>query len=604
MQAIILAAGMGRRLGELTKNNTKCMVPVNGVALIDRLLGQLAKEQLQRVIIVVGYKGKELIDFIGSRYDGQLNIEYADNPIYDKTNNIYSLALVKDKLQEDDTLLIESDLIFDDRMIPLIAKHPYPNLAMVAKYESWMDGTMVTIDKDCNIVSFVPKKNFSYKDIDQYYKTVNIYKFSKEYSQQKYVPFLDAYSKALGNGEFYEQVLRIMTTIGINDLKALPISNEKWYEIDDIQDLNIAETIFADSQKQSCRLSSIKGGYWRFPKILDFCNTSNPYFPTQRMKDELRSNFDALLTGFPSDMKVMQLLAGKFLGIKGAYTVVGNGVSGLIDSLMKHVDGTVGVVCPNLAKHLYKAHDERFVQFCPNNDDLRYNETDLINFFSNKGIKSLLLTNPNSFSGNTITQDGLLRLTAWSKQEGINLILDESFANFSNDAEHSTMIANDLLEANPHLMVMKSLSQSYGVPGVRLGILATANTSFIETLEHDTALWSTNSFAEFFLQIIGKYESDYKHACELLVAERNRLEQQLHTIPYLHVIPSKASSFLLEITGKFTAEELVQQLLANYDIMVKDCSHEEPLRGKNYIRISVRNTDNNDRLIKALKELA
>ena len=139
---------------------------------------------------------------------------------------------------------------------------------------------------------------------------------------------------------------------------------------------------------------------------------------------------------------------------------------------------------------------------------------------------------------------------------------------------------------------------------MRLGILATANTSFIETLEHDTALWSTNSFAEFFLQIIGKYESDYKHACELLVAERNRLEQQLHTIPYLHVIPSKASSFLLEITGKFTAEELVQQLLANYDIMVKDCSHEEPLRGKNYIRISVRNTDNNDRLIKALKELA
>ncbi len=68
MQAIILAAGMGRRLGDYTKDNTKCMVPVNGVKLIDRLLGQLAKQQLSRVIIVVGYKGKELREYIGKSW--------------------------------------------------------------------------------------------------------------------------------------------------------------------------------------------------------------------------------------------------------------------------------------------------------------------------------------------------------------------------------------------------------------------------------------------------------------------------------------------------------------------------------------------------------
>ena len=68
MQAIILAAGMGRRLGEKTRDNTKCMVEVNGVKLIDRLLGQLAGLDLQRVIIVVGYKGKELREYIESTY--------------------------------------------------------------------------------------------------------------------------------------------------------------------------------------------------------------------------------------------------------------------------------------------------------------------------------------------------------------------------------------------------------------------------------------------------------------------------------------------------------------------------------------------------------
>ena len=179
MQAIILAAGMGKRLGEYTKNNTKCMVPVNGTPLINRVLLQLSKLPINRVVIVVGYEGQKLINYLGREQNG-LKIEYVNNPVYDKTNNIYSLALAKDKLQEDDTLLIESDLIFDDGMFDLLLDNPHPNLALVAKYEPWMDGTMVCIDKENNIVNFVPKAAFRYEDTSLYYKTVNIYKFSKE----------------------------------------------------------------------------------------------------------------------------------------------------------------------------------------------------------------------------------------------------------------------------------------------------------------------------------------------------------------------------------------------------------------------------------------
>ena len=213
MQAIILAAGMGRRLGELTKDNTKCMVPVNGVRLIDRLLGQLEKLPLNRIIIVVGYKGKELREYIttsqapsqpprGEAFgaavpplggtEGGAPIEFYENPIYDKTNNIYSLSLVKEQMQEDDTLLIESDLIVSDRLFNMILDDPYPNLALVAKYETWMDGTMVRLDDDQNIVNFISKEAFDYNDVDAYYKTVNIYKLSRDFSQNKYVPFLEA----------------------------------------------------------------------------------------------------------------------------------------------------------------------------------------------------------------------------------------------------------------------------------------------------------------------------------------------------------------------------------------------------------------------------
>lgn len=151
---------MGRRLGEYTENNTKCMLPVNGERLIDRVLRQLNREDLTRIVIVVGYEAQHLIDYLEANYQGTVPIEYVHNEVYDKTNNIYSLALAQQQLQEDDTLLIESDLIFDDSLFPMIMQHEYPNIALVAKYETWMDGTMVCIDEDCNITNFVPKAAF------------------------------------------------------------------------------------------------------------------------------------------------------------------------------------------------------------------------------------------------------------------------------------------------------------------------------------------------------------------------------------------------------------------------------------------------------------
>ena len=609
MQAIILAAGMGRRLGDLTKENTKCMVPVNGVRLIDRLLGQLSGLSLKRVIIVVGYKGQELKDYIGHRYDDQLKIAYAENPIYDKTNNIYSLSLVKQQLQEDDTLLIESDLIFSDSLFQMIIADPYPNLALVAKYESWMDGTMVRLDADNNIVNFVPKKAFKYEDIDSYYKTVNIYKFSRDFSQQKYVPFLEAYCHALGNNEYYEQVLRVITLLDNAELKALPIGNEKWYEIDDIQDLDIAETIFAEGDEMLHRFNYRYGGHWRFPKMLDYCYLVNPYFPTKRMKDELRSSFDTLLTEYPSGMFVNSLLAGKYFGIRQDYVVVGNGAAELIKSLMERLPagpstGKVGVIYPTFEEYPHRLKQEDIVAFQPDNRDLKYTEDDLIAFYTGKGISSLLLINPDNPSGNFISMAGLQKLLAWSKAQQIQLIVDESFVDFSDDFEHNTLLRNETLADNPQLVVMKSISKSYGVPGLRLGILASSDVALIKWIKKDISIWNINSFAEFYMQIFGKYESDYLAACRKFIAERRRFEVLLREIPYMRVLPTQANYFCIELTDKYSSAELTKLLLERYNIMVKDCDSKNGLKGRNFIRISVRSQQDNDQLIVALKELS
>lgn len=604
MQAIILAAGMGRRLGEYTRDNTKCMLPVNGVRLIDRVLGQLSQLGLSRVVIVVGYKGQNLIDYIGHRYDDRLKIEYVNNPVYDKTNNIYSLSLAKDKLQEDDTLLIESDLIFDDSLFRMILDNPYPNLALVDKYETWMDGTMVRIDEDNNIVNFIPKKAFKYKDVDSYYKTVNIYKFSREFSQNKYVPFLDAYSKALGNNEYYEQVLRVITLIDNAELKALPITNgAKWYEIDDVQDLDIAETLFADKDEFMYRYNMRFGGHWRFPKLLDFCYLVNPYFPTAHMKDELRANFDILLSEYPSGMYVNSLIAAKYFDIRQKYTVVGNGAAELIKSLMERVEGRIGVVYPTFQEYPNRKEQTEIIGFTPDNDDLTYTADDLIRFYADKQLSTLLLINPDNPSGNFIPMVDVLRLAAWCKERGIFFVVDESFVDFSEDFRNNSLLHNEILQAYPNLAVMKSISKSYGVPGLRLGVLASSDEELINWMKHDVSIWNINSFAEFYMQIFGKYQKDYDRACQKFIAERERFMARLTDIPFLRVIPSQANYFLCQVTEKYTSEELTRRLLMDFNILIKDCDNKDGLKNKNYVRIAVRDQKDNDTLVDALKTL-
>ena len=614
MQAIILAAGMGRRLGELTKDNTKCMVPVNGVRLIDRLLRQLSTLPLTRIIIVIGYKGQELKDYIHSTLHtphsplptphSPLPIEFVENPIYDKTNNIYSLSMVKEQLQQDDTLLIESDLIFSDRLFPMILENPYPNLALVAKYESWMDGTMVRLDEDQYIVNFISKQAFDYADVDSYYKTVNIYKFSREFLQQQYVPFLDAYTKAVGNNEYYENVLRIISLLNSHNMKALPIGNEKWYEIDDKQDLDIAEALFADDQDVIRKYYGRYGGFWRFPQMLDFCYLVNPYFPSKRMKDELRSNFDTLLTEYPSGMKVNTLIASKSFGVSEPYIVPGNGAAELIKVLMEGMDGKVGFIRPSFEEYPNRYDPSQQVTFVPSNEDYRYTADDLMAYFGDTGIKALLLINPDNPSGNFIPKADVLRLAQWCEELQIRLVVDESFVDFSDTRSDNSLLSDAILEAYPHMAVMKSISKSFGVPGLRLGILASADKELIARTKKEVSIWNLNSFAEFFMQIYNKHESDYLKACDKFLVERDSFEQQLRTVPFLRVMPSQANYFLCEVLPPYTATEIVIHMLRQHNILTRDCSKKPGLDPtKQYMRIAVRNHEDNMRLIEGLRKM-
>ena len=569
--------------------------------MIGRMLRQLKKLNLKKIIIVIGYQGRNLTDYIDSLDLGGTKIEYVENPSYAKTNNIYSLALAKKHLTEDDTILLESDIMLDDSILPIIVSNENPNVALVAKYQTWMDGTMVQIDEDNNIVNFVPKKAFKYSQTGSYYKTVNVYKFSREFSTHKYVPFLDAYCQALGNNEYYEQVLRVICMLNSSDLKALPVEESKWYESDDKADIDVASSIFAQGGERLEKYQQRFGGYWRFPKMLDSCYLVNPYFPTARMMDEMRANFDTLLTQYPSGMRVNCLLASKCFGVGEEYILPGNGAAELIRGLVERLSGRLGVVFPTFEEYPNRMDPSRIEEFFPSDGDFRYGAKEIISYFGEHKVENLLLVNPDNPSGNLLPTEEVERVAEWCEGNDIRLILDESFLDFAQDGATQSMLSDASLERYPDMVVIKSISKSYGVPGLRLGVLASADRGLIAGLKKDVPIWNINSFAEFFMQIFNKYEADYREARWKFLQERTAFFKELSAVPFLRVIPSQANFFLCEVKSPLDSRTLAERLLNEHDILVKDCSSKKGFGGKDFIRIAVRDKGDNTRLINVLK---
>lgn len=604
MQAIILAAGMGKRLKELTRNNTKCMVKVNGETLIERALRILERKGLSRIIVVVGYKGDNLIEYI-STLGVKTPIQFIDNPIYDKTNNIYSLALAKEYLIAEDTLLLESDLIFEEEVIDLLLCDQRATLALVDKFASWMDGTCMVLDQEDCICDFIPGKYLKFSEKDSYYKTVNIYKFSRHFSANTYVPFLEAYATAMGNNEYYESVIKLIALLDTKEIRAKRLNGQIWYEIDDIQDLDIAESLFAQNEAERYQaIAGRFGGYWRYPQLLDFCYLVNPYYPPKKMKEEMKANFDSLLTQYPSGMRVNSLLAAKNFDVKQEYVVVGNGAAELINGLMGILRGKIGFVRPTFEEYPNRYSKENSVYMNIENENFSYSANDVIAYYEQNPVDILIIINPDNPSGNYMDRMDLDKLMMWCSQRKMKLVIDESFVDFVDNGkslDDLTLISNQTLEAyGSGLFVIKSISKSYGIPGVRLGIMASADKEVIRLMKQHVSIWNINSFGEFYMQIAGKYEKDYLCALKKIKTARSDLVTQLSEISYLRVIPSQANYVMCEVLDGHTSSELSYYLLRK-NILIKDLTSKIG-NGKQYIRLAVRSEEDNRYLMQFLRE--
>ena len=237
--ALLLAAGSGNRLQPLTDSIPKCLIEINGRPILERLIDNLCDNGFKRLVIVVGYMDHCIQRFV-NEYAGDLTIEFITNPLYQTTNNIYSLWLARNKIQES-FLLVESDLVFESSQLEGLL---YPNKIAISRMQPWMNGTTITIDSLNRVQAFGMGGN-GYTEITRY-KTVNIYSLSDS-TWRKVVERLELHISSGKVNEYYEVVFKEMIADGSLSMDGVFFDPERWYEIDTPADLANAERILEET---------------------------------------------------------------------------------------------------------------------------------------------------------------------------------------------------------------------------------------------------------------------------------------------------------------------------------------------------------------------
>lgn len=350
-------------------------------------------------------------------------------------------------------------------------------------------------------------------------------------------------------------------------------------------------------------IASRFGGFWRYPEMKDYCFLVNPYFPTDDMVGEMDKMFKTLLTSYPSGMRFNARYAANMFGVQPEYIVPGNGASELIKCFMEEVKGNVGFVYPTFEEYPNRIDATRRVVFNPKSEGFRYAGKDLMDYFADKEISCISLVNPDNPSGNMLTCDEIETLALWAARKSIKILIDESFVDFADEADRFSLISSELLVENPNLYVIKSIGKSFGVPGCRLGVLASGDVEFIAAAKKKVAIWNVNPFGELFMEIMPKYRLQYVAGCNSIERERKRFVADLKEIPFLKVFPSQCNYVLARVSEPFTATTLTDLLWGKHKILLKDCSNKKGFPDASYVRITVRDRADDETFISVLKTL-
>jgi histidinol-phosphate/aromatic aminotransferase/cobyric acid decarboxylase-like protein/choline kinase len=592
MKAIILAAGYGNRMRPLTDATHKTLLRIGGQTLIGRILDGLRAHAVTDIVVVTGHLADQLEDALTAAYP-DFHFTFVRNLRYRETNNIYSLALAFEAIEfDDDVLLIESDLVYEPAVIRRAVESRYPNVALVDRFRSGMDGTVVTVTDDL-IRSIIPPHlqgpNFDFSDK---FKTLNIYKFSKEFCASVFRKLLSYYTKTIDDNCYYELILGILIYVGQAQIHAEILNGETWAELDDPNDVRVAEFVF-DRPRRAAVIEEAFGGLWAH-NVLDFGFIRNMHFPPGAILAEMKGNLPNLLGNYGSRQTVLNQKLAWFLLCDPGRLLALNGASQAYPLLRSYFEGKRMLIpkptfgeYPRIANAPLTYGDA--VGIDPGEIEARA-----------EGCEVVVVVNPNNPTGSTVPTEWLLDFAA--RRPRTWLVVDESFIDFSGQPSVMDGLAERPL---PNVVVLKSLSKCLGVPGLRLGYLYTGDQELLDHCAAQIPIWNMNSMAEFFLEVVLKHRRALAQSFRQTIADREEFAGALAALPAVErVFPSGANFMLVRIAGgRRGAAALADRLLEDHAIYVKDISSRFP-DGHGYWRVAVRLPEENRRLLALVEKAA
>ncbi len=593
MRAVILAAGFGRRMRPLTDATHKTLLNVAGQTIIGRMVDGLIANGIEETVVVTGYRADELKHYLVTVYPG-LRFQFVHNARYEETNNIHSLALAFEQMPLDqDILLVESDLIFEPAVLSQLIRSPHRDAALVDRYRTGMDGTVVSISNGV-VTSVIPphlqQQDFSFADK---YKTLNIYKLSAELCAGQLKRLLTFYSRFIDDNCYYELILGMLIYMRQAKIYAEVLEGPRWAEVDDPNDLRAAEFVF-DVSRRGEILESTMGGYWAH-SVLDFCFLRNMYFPTAAVLGEMRNSLTQLVQNYGSKQQVLNEKLGYLLLCDGRQLQALNGASQVYPFLRQRFGNALALI-PSPTFGEYPAAFPRHMTYA-DTGEFSIQEIDCLS----ADAEVIVFVTPNNPTGTTLAGHEIFAFAR--RHPGKTILVDESFLAFHTTELCGAGSVVRMLEAQPlqNLHVICSLSKTLGMPGLRLGYMYSHNAEFLRDLGASIPIWNMNSMAEHAMEVALKHRAAMEDSLRASAADRAAFRDQLRTLDAVDTVQEGGGNFLLvrfhwdATRGRREAT----QLLSNHAIYVKDVSA-RIADGRAWWRLAVRLPEENAQLCAAL----
>jgi threonine-phosphate decarboxylase len=335
-------------------------------------------------------------------------------------------------------------------------------------------------------------------------------------------------------------------------------------------------------------------------ELLDFSASINPLGPPGSVLRVLRKELWAIGHYPDPDAYDVRLALGKQCGLPPDWFLVGNGSAELIHLLPSSLGITDAlIVGPTFSEYASAIHEAGAVYtscLADRNEEYRPPiDRVMTRLQKERNIEAVFLCNPNSPTGQVVTKTDLLPLIDALNRRGGWIIIDEAFGDFAPD--HSLL---DVVPQYPQLMILRSCTKFYSIPGLRLGYLV-GHPAALRQVQRRQAPWSVNAPAQM-AAVAALEEAGYaEKSLSFMEKERRWLQATLQAIPGVRVFPSAANFLLLELPQTMSAGHMAERLRET-GILIRDCSNVPGLNERT-MRIAIRRRRDNERLCRSLETI-